>query len=275
MTIPLEDTYLDVLGKAQRGLGLSDADAATRAQATLDDWQALRAGQRQGDSLLRAAALALGLDGSALVALAHGAWSEPSVECAGLRQLTTPFDGGTVNHYLVTDQKTRQAALFDTGTNPQPVLEVLRKEQWKITAIFLTHTHGDHILELDLLKEKTGAPAYVRQEESLEGATPFVAGTRFSIGSLTVQTRATSGHSRGGTTYLISGLERGVAIVGDALFAGSMGGANHDYAEALRSNRDQIFSMPEDTILCPGHGPCTTVGQESRFNPFFAGAKTS
>jgi glyoxylase-like metal-dependent hydrolase (beta-lactamase superfamily II) len=57
--------------------------------------------------------------------------------------------------------------------------------------------------------------------------------------------------------------------VGDAIFAGSMGGGLVDYREALRTNRESIFTLPEDTVICPGHGPLTTVGEEKQHNPFF------
>jgi glyoxylase-like metal-dependent hydrolase (beta-lactamase superfamily II) len=60
-------------------------------------------------------------------------------------------------------------------------------------------------------------------------------------------------------------------ITGDALFAGSIGGALVSYEDALRTNREQILSLSDDTIVCPGHGPLTTVGEEKRHNPFFVG----
>jgi glyoxylase-like metal-dependent hydrolase (beta-lactamase superfamily II) len=61
-----------------------------------------------------------------------------------------------------------------------------------------------------------------------------------------------------------------LAIVGDAIFAGSMGGGAVSYEEALRTNRQSIFTLPDNTVLCPGHGPLTTVGEEKRNNPFFS-----
>jgi len=61
------------------------------------------------------------------------------------------------------------------------------------------------------------------------------------------------------------------AVVGDALFAGSMGGPNTSYADCLRTNREEILSLPPETILCSGHGPLTTVALERAHNPFFAG----
>jgi len=86
---------------------------------------------------------------------------------------------------------------------------------------------------------------------------------------LHVKALATSGHSVGGITYLISGLERPVAVVGDALFAGSMGGGMVSYADALENNRIKLMTLPDETIVCPGHGPMTTISQEKAHNPFF------
>ena len=72
-------------------------------------------------------------------------------------------------------------------------------------------------------------------------------------------------------TYVVNGLSRKLAIVGDAIFAGSMGGGNVSYRDALQTNLDKILTLPDETIICPGHGPMTTVGEEKKHNPFFAG----
>ena len=75
--------------------------------------------------------------------------------------------------------------------------------------------------------------------------------------------------SIGGLTYQITGLEKPVAIVGDAIFAGSMGGGMVSYKNALRTNKEKVMTLPDETIICPGHGPVTTVGEERENNPFF------
>jgi glyoxylase-like metal-dependent hydrolase (beta-lactamase superfamily II) len=72
-------------------------------------------------------------------------------------------------------------------------------------------------------------------------------------------------------TYVVTGLARRIAIVGDSLFAGSMGGGNVSYRDALQNNLGKILTLPDETIICPGHGPMTTVGEEKEHNPFFAG----
>jgi glyoxylase-like metal-dependent hydrolase (beta-lactamase superfamily II) len=70
-------------------------------------------------------------------------------------------------------------------------------------------------------------------------------------------------------TYVIEGLAEPIAIVGDSIFCLSQGGAPEYYVQALENNREQILSLPEATILCPGHGPMTTVANEQAHNPFF------
>ena len=71
-------------------------------------------------------------------------------------------------------------------------------------------------------------------------------------------------------TYVVTGLTRPIAIVGDSLFAASMGGGNVSYQDALRNNLEKILTLPDETIICPGHGPMTTVTEEKQHNPFFA-----
>jgi glyoxylase-like metal-dependent hydrolase (beta-lactamase superfamily II) len=175
----------------------------------------------------------------------------------------------TVNAYLVFDPKTRQVAAFDTGADADPMLQFIRDKQLHLELILLTHTHTDHVFDLDRLKKSASADAFVSEREPLTGSTPFPDGKTFTLGALTIETRRTSGHARGGTTFVVTGLAQRLAVVGDALFAGSMGGGMVDYEEALRTNRAGIFTSPDDTIVCPGHGPLTTVGEEKAHNPFF------
>ena len=237
MNIPLEDNHQDVLGKAQRGLNLPGETAPAK----------------------------LGLHPAALQAIADSQWyPRDSGAIDGLACFNTPFQDMTVNSYVVFDPRTNEAAAFDTGADCSGMLP------FHIRQIFITHIHADHILELDRLKQKTGAKAFVSDREPIAGAEPFADGHAFQIGNLKVETRRTSGHARGGVTYVVTGLAKRLAIVGDAIFAGSMGGGAVSYAEALRTNRESILTLPDDTVICPGHGPLTTVGEEKQHNPFFA-----
>jgi glyoxylase-like metal-dependent hydrolase (beta-lactamase superfamily II) len=271
MPIPLEDNFADIIGKAQRGLQISDSLLASRAGLPTEVVQQLRAGQFDAEAA-KLVAPVLGLGASALADLARSAYAPAPVgSFDGLAQFNTPFDDMTVNAYLIWDQATKEAAAFDTGSDCAPILDQLDSLGLTLRLILLTHTHGDHVYDLDRLSQKTGAPAFVSSREPLAGAESIEPGREFSLGSLRIGTRLTWGHSRGGLTYVINGLRRPVAVVGDALFAGSMGGGMASYADALRTNRQEIFSLPDDTILCPGHGPMTSVGEERAHNPFFAG----
>ena len=269
MAIPLEDNFADILGKAQRGLKLSDSEIASLAGVEVEAVQRLRAGEYGGEAGL--VAPVLGLNARALVAIGENAYAPAEIGALdGLAQFNTDFDDMKVNAYLVWDPVSRDAAAFDTGGDCGGMLEHLEAHGLTLRMILLTHTHGDHIYDLDRLMQRTGAPAYVSSREALEGAKSIEPGREFWLGALRIGARLTWGHSRGGMTYVVSGLRRPVAVVGDALFAGSMGGGMASYADALRTNREEIFSLPDDTIICPGHGPMTSVAEEKAHNPFFA-----
>jgi len=268
MTIPLEDTFADVVGKSQRGLKLSDAELSALAGIS----GAALAGVKGGafdPSAIRSLAPVLGLNAEALVALGSGTYKPEAVTLHGLECFNTPFEDMSVNSCLVWDGG--EAAAFDTGADATPMLDFLGRRGLALKALFVTHAHGDHIWELDRLVEKTRAPVFVgSREPALEGAEAFEAGRVFQVGSLSVATRLTWGHSQGGITYVVRGLEKPLAIVGDAVFAGSMGGGAVSYADALRTNRSEILSLPDETVLACGHGPLTTVGEQKKSNPFFA-----
>jgi hydroxyacylglutathione hydrolase len=266
--IPLEDNYTDIVGKAQRGLGLSDIDLARQAGVSASELGHFKGGGFDADTARKVAG-PLQLGAGALIELGRKSWHPAPVEVAGLAAFNTPYQDMTVNSYLVFDSKTAQAAAFDTGSSAAGMLEFIKERQLKVAYIFLTHSHPDHVADLKGLQTATGAPAYVGENEHLHGPKPFPAGQIFRLGSLKIDTRQTSGHARGGITYVVAGLERRLAVVGDALFASSMGGGAVSYEEALRTNRKEIFSLPDDTVICPGHGPMTTVGEQKKHNPFY------
>lgn len=267
--IPLEDNFNDILGKALRGLKRSADEAAGQAGIGADALQRALDGQFDETTVRKVAPhLQLGVD--QLVASGRQAWypADPG-PIDGLACFNTPFEDMTVNSYLVWDPHTKQAVAFDSGADAGVMVETIRARSLKVELILLTHTHGDHIIDLTVLKKATGARAWVGEKEEFDEAEPFAPGKTFTVGSLTINTRQTSGHARGGITYVVNGLARRLAIVGDAMFAGSMGGGMVSYDEALRTNRDNILTLPDDTVLCPGHGPLTTVGEEKLHNPFF------
>lgn len=269
--IPLEDTFADVVSKAMRGLAIQDAWLAEKCSLITQDIVALRTGN-WNESVAKAVAPFLNLDPDALVSLAESRSVPPKITVSNLESYPTPFGDMIVNSYLAWDPASKQAVAFDTGADCSDLLAFLDKTQVQLKSLFLTHTHGDHIFEMDRIREKTGASIFVNQREPVEGATTFEAGQVWRVGALGIESRLTWGHSKGGTTYVLTGLQVPVAIVGDALFACSMGGGMVSYPDALRTNREQIFTLPPTTVLCPGHGPLTTVEWELMHNPFFGPA---
>lgn len=270
MTIPLEDNFTDVLGKAQRGLGLSDRQLAERSGVSVEIISRLHQGQFDRAAIDRIAPI-LELNPVALAGLAEGKFRPNAIELEGLAQFNTAYDEMQVNAYLVWDPASRRAVVFDTGADASPMLDQAQQLNLTIELVLLTHAHPDHVADLARLTTKTNAPVYLSSQEHASGARPIKEGKTFSVGALEIESRLTWGHSPGGMTFVVRGLERPVAIVGDSLFAGSMGGGNVSYEEAVRNNLEKILTLPDDTILCPGHGPLTTVGEEKKHNPFFAG----
>lgn len=270
MAIPLEDNVSDIIGKAQRGLGISDSQLAEKSGVSVETIRKLREGAFEGDAVERVAPL-LKLDATALRKLADGKSAPDAVEkIEGLAQFNTVYGDMTVNAYLAWDPASREAVAFDTGADCREMLERIAAEKLTVKLILLTHAHPDHVADLRRLRNETRAPVYISDRETAEGAESIAEGKRFRVGSLEIEARLTWGHSPGGMTFVITGLARPIAVVGDSLFAASMGGGNVSYEKALRNNREKILTLPGETIVCPGHGPLTTVGKEKRDNPFFA-----
>ena len=270
MAIPLEDNVSDIIGKAQRGLGISDSQLAERAGVSSDAVRKIRDGDLAGDEIDRVAPV-LKLSAPALRKLAAGTWEPETIGGVdGLAMFNTTYGDMTVNAYLVWDPATRDAVAFDTGADCSAMLKRIADEHVRLKLILLTHAHPDHVADLRRLRKATGAPVYISELEPEEGAEAISEGKHFKVGTLAIEARLTSGHSPGGITYIVTGLERPIAVVGDSLFAASMGGGNVSYEDALRNNREKILTLPDETIVCPGHGPLTTVGKEKRENAFFA-----
>jgi hydroxyacylglutathione hydrolase len=269
--IALEDTFADIISKAQRGLGLSDTKLAEKARVSSQKLRKLREGHFDELIVLRIAPV-LGLGARQLCELAAGRWHPRNVgHISGMAAFTTRYHDITVNSYLVWDESTRAAAAFDAGADCNSMLDAATKNDLSIKLILLTHAHPDHVAALAELKSKTGAPVYISDQEPIADAETFEEGKHFPLGKIAIDTRLTWGHSRGGMTFIVNGLARKLAVVGDSIFAGSMGGGAVSYPAALQNNLDKILTLPEETIICPGHGPMTTVGEEKMHNPFFAG----
>ena len=270
MKIPLEDLFEDIVGKAQRGLQVSDQDLCQRARLSPEELRSLKKGSGT-QAGVPGLAEALGLGPKALAASYSKDWYPTDVPAIdGAKQFNTPLIDMTVNAYLIWDPEAKEAAVFDTGADASELLAFVDSAGLTVKYLFLTHTHQDHVADLGAIVKRTHAEIFSPDLERLPETKIIREGDQLRLGKLRIEARLTNGHSPGGTSYVVHGLQNTVAVVGDSLFAGSMGGAPNDYQKALRNNMEKLLSLPVDTLVCPGHGPLTTIANEREHNPFFA-----
>lgn len=271
----LEDHAGDVIRKARMMRNISAAAAAAAAGLTEAELAAIEdSGKFPKRPNFAALAELTGLNATKLEGFANG-WMPAATDLSGwheLRVFSTSGEGMTVNCFLVWDEASREAALFDTGWDAAPILQTIKDNNLQLRHIFITHSHHDHIAALGIIRaaypkarvhtDAKNAPMDQRNKPS----------EIVHLGGLRITHRDTPGHAEDGVTYLVGNWQEDaphVAIVGDAIYAGSMGGAPQHGDLAKQKVRDQILSLPPTTLICPGHGPLTTVGEQQAHNPFF------
>ena len=272
----LEDHLGDIVRKARKCMNVTPAAAAAAAGLSETELAALEeTGMPPRAPNFKALAPLLGLNVKALEGIAAG-WLPTEKDLSQwveLRLVVTSEEGMAVNSYLVWDEVSRDAAVFDTGFDSNQLIQLIEENQLQLRHIFLTHTHEDHIAGLASLREKF-PKAHVHSSARSAPVNQRNRNNDFiHLGSLRITNRETPGHSEDGVTYIIGTWPSDaphVAIVGDAIFAGSMGSGMQSWDLAKQKVREQILSLPTDTLICPGHGPLTTVGEEKQNNPFFS-----
>ncbi len=195
------------------------------------------------------------------------------------------------NCYLIGPSSDGFVLVVDPGSDGEVIAEALRGAGGELAAILLTHAHLDHIGAVAELRATFDVPIYLhpadlplyehaREQAAAYGLTVDAPpppdrdlghGDRLTFGDLTLDVRHAPGHSPGGVVLVGDG----EAFVGDCVFAGSIGRTDlpgGDTRTLIQSIRDQILTLPPDTVLHPGHGPRTTVGFEAASNPFLTGA---
>lgn len=272
--MPTEDHIGDVIAKECFHRNVDRAHAAEIAGLSDDEFHSfLDSGHCQRPVNYPALAELLGLDERKLQGIAHG-WEPAPTDLArwpGLKQIVTD-EAFAVNAYLAWDTNTRECAIFDTGWNAGSLIESITQKGLTPTDFFITHSHRDHIADMTRVRKEF---PNLRLHADMEGTPEASRNKRdevVQVGSLRVSNRQTTGHASDGVTYVICGWPNNapkVAIVGDAIFAGSMGRGNISPEEAKRTAQEAILTLPDDTLICAGHGPLTTVGQEKEHNPFF------
>jgi len=192
-----------------------------------------------------------------------------------------------VNCFLLACEKTRQALVVDPGDEAERILQAIRENGLELKMVVNTHGHFDHIGGNRFLVEQTGAELLIHEEDlsalrrarehaaiygmsvtpSPEPARLLQGGETLALGEIELQVLHTPGHSPGGICLLADGH----LFSGDTLFAGSVGRTDlpgGDHATLVEGIRRQLISLPEATVVHPGHGPDTTIGREKRVNPY-------
>lgn len=270
--IPLEDTFADVINKAQRGRKLTDERLASVSAVSMEDLLAVKAGTPMVP-VIRRVARHLRLNPDALEALATKSWyPKLPILARGFAMFNNPFGETSVNSYLIWDTRSKLAAAFDTGVDSTDMVDFAKSEGLRVQMVFLTHTHVDHVTGLPALAAATKAEVWKHEAEVFEfpDIRSFKDNAYFHLAEISIKALLIGGHSPGLTTFFVSGLGLPLAIAGDAVFAGSMGGTVEHYELQRRTIYNRVFALPKDTVIAPGHGPLTSLAAEREHNPFFA-----
>jgi glyoxylase-like metal-dependent hydrolase (beta-lactamase superfamily II) len=273
--VNLEDHPGDIVRKARAMSNVSASAAAGAAGISETELSALEETGRLAKKINSSALGNLvGLNPQKLEAIANG-WLPAQTDLSQWREIrvfTTAGEGLTVNCYLVWDEVQRDAALFDTGLDAKPILDTIAAEQLQLRHIFITHSHWDHVEALPKIREAWPKARLHSGSKNAPVDQRNKTAEIVHLGGLRVTHRETPGHAEDGVTYMVGNWQEDaplIAFVGDAIFAGSIGRGNQSWDLARQKVREQILSLPADTLICPGHGPLTTVAEEKAHNPFF------
>jgi len=196
------------------------------------------------------------------------------------------------NCSIVGDDVSRDAIVTDPGDDISAIVAILKKHNLKVGLIVVTHAHIDHIGGATKLRDLTGAPVYMHEEDSVLAANLAMQaswlgieapenpgidriaheGDSLTFGAFQAHVLHTPGHTPGSLSLYIPADKK--LIAGDTLFRGSVGRTDLPGGDARRiahSIRGKLYTLPEDTIVIPGHGDETTIGREKRSNPFVRG----
>jgi len=193
------------------------------------------------------------------------------------------------NCSIIGDETSREAIVIDPGDDIEDVLALVRKHNLQVKQIVITHAHIDHVGGAMKLRAATGAPILLNQNDyallkmldvqaawigmpspgKVEVDHSLGATDTVRAGSLTANVLHTPGHSEGSICLYFPAEKK--LIAGDTLFAGSIGRTDlpgGSFEKILDSLHEKVLALPDETVVVPGHGPLTTVGEERESNPF-------
>jgi hydroxyacylglutathione hydrolase len=275
LRIDLEDTFGDIVGKASRGTRTSIDRLSERTGIDRSRLEQLLGDKAQPtDAEARAVAEALELNPEKLADSGQRRWYPADFHAPNFlqHQINRPHPS---NGYFLILPDARVGAFVDPAGQPSPIINAFKESQVALQYILLTHKHYDHTDALAQVRKAFPSAKPVIHEldagevrASARGAIGVRDGDRLPFGDDEIEMIHTPGHTDGSTCFIY----KGMIFTGDTLFAGSIGrtnGPHFGYDDHRKNIRSKILSLPEETVVLPGHGPASTVAQERAHNPFF------
>ncbi len=200
--------------------------------------------------------------------------------------ITLPVGFTAANCYLIACERTREALAIDPGDEAEIILQEIASRNLTVKLIVLTHFHFDHVGAVREVQQATGAPVCIgagdaallenppamfgaRGPAGLKAQRLLHNGDSLGVGDISATVIETPGHSPGGISLYVP--DEKILFAGDTLFRQGVGRTDlpgSSTATLINSIRTQLYTLPDDTTVYPGHGPQTTIGYEKRYNPF-------
>jgi glyoxylase-like metal-dependent hydrolase (beta-lactamase superfamily II) len=199
---------------------------------------------------------------------------------------------------VIADDRTKEAVIIDPGDEPAQILEIVRNLGVTVKALLHTHCHLDHITSTRRMKQETGAAIHIHEKDRYlyedlkaqfesvmhlfgldlgegEDALPvdgyLTDGQVFRIGGQELEVIHTPGHTPGSCCFAVESPKERMLFSGDTLFAGSIGRTDlpgGSFETEAASIRSRLYTLDPETLVLPGHGPTTRIGEEKETNPF-------
>lgn len=257
----LEDEAIDIIQKAYSGAksdhSLSNVLKSTTSQSLLDS---IRSGADRSNEIWSK----LHLDRRSLQKI----FENPNIPELQLpdfcKQIIFPFGPYTVNGYVFKTGD-NDCVLFDAGTRAYDYLTFLNQHNLTPSKLLITHDHSDHIGGTSELRKK-----FPKMKVLSSSNQSIQTGDILQESNYTLTAISCSGHSIDALAYFIQAKDQNFLISGDTIFARSVGKIPRNYLHSLQLIETRLLSLPEDTLILPGHGPVTTIADEKQHNPFFA-----